>query len=435
MSATAPLLHIAPDSVAVRLADLLNGDLNFYGTSGKFCSHGWHPFPAKFPPQLPALFIENMTAPGDTVLDPMAGSGTTLVEAARLGRCAVGCDIDPLALMVAGAKLSPADPARIIQTGFGILESAKRDYEKNKRALQRERETRFSAETSAFIDYWFYPETQIELLALIQEIEKVRDAKLRRYFSMIFSSVIIAKSAGVSRARDLAHTRPHRVDDKTPPSAFAEFLKRLSQTIKAGDNTEIHSGAVLKQVFAQKTGLPADSADLIVTSPPYANNAIDYMRAHKFSLVWFNHAVKDLTALRSRYIGHDTSGKNNDDGVLPVQCQKTVNALGATSASKAAALRRYFSEMRDVIREMRRLLKPNKTCIIVVSSSVLAGTDVETHKGLAAIGEMESFELVGIGARHINRDRRMMPARWSKTALTQIENRMHDEYVIGLVKR
>ena len=436
MQSAVQTLRLHPDFAAQTLADALDGDLDFRGTEGKFCSHGWHPFPAKFPPQLPALFIEKFTEFGDTVLDPMAGSGTTLIEAARLGRRAIGCDIDPLALTVAGAKLSPADPAKIIQTGFGVLESAKRRYEKNRNALQRDRETRFDAATSAFIDYWFYPETQMELLALIQEIEAMRDAKLRRYFFMIFSSVIIAKSAGVSRARDLAHTRPHRVDDKAPPSAFSEFLKRLAHTIKAGGNANIRGDAVLKQAYAQNTGLPAGVADLIVTSPPYANNAIDYMRAHKFSLVWFNHAIKDLTALRSRYIGHDASGKNGGKcELLPAQCENAVRALHALSASKAGALRRYFSEIRDVIREMHRLLKPGKPCIVAVSSSVLAGLDVETHKGLAAIGQAERFELAGIGVRHINRDRRMMPARWSKAPLTQIENRMHDEYIIGLVKR
>lgn len=72
MPATAQILPIEQNSSARTLAELLAGDLDFGGASGKFCSHGWHPFPAKFPPQLPALFIESLTAPGDTVLDPMA---------------------------------------------------------------------------------------------------------------------------------------------------------------------------------------------------------------------------------------------------------------------------------------------------------------------------------------------------------------------------
>lgn len=396
--------------------------------------HGWHPFPAKFPPQLPELFIKELTAAGDTVLDPMAGSGTTLVEAVRLGRRAVGCDIDPLALTMMRAKLFPIDCGLMVRVGFSILETAKKDFEKNQKSLKKELTERFNAETLKFINYWFLPETQLELLSLVKEIEKVRPSNARRFFSMIFSSLIIAKSAGVSMARDLAHTRPHKIKDKKPASAFSEYIKRLSYAVKAGSDTITRNDTVLKEAAAQNTGLDSETADLIITSPPYANNAIDYMRAHKFSLVWFKYPIKDLTVLRSDYLGHDSSGKYNKDVYLPPQCEKSVAALTPLSASKAAALRRYFGEMRRVIREMRRLLKTGKHCVIVVASSVLEGVDVETHLGLAAIGEMEGFNLSGIGARSIDRDRRMMPARRNQAPSSQIENRMHIEHVIGLTK-
>ena len=59
-------------------------------------------------------------------------------------------------------------------------------------------------------DYWFATETQIELLALINEIEQITDPDLRTFFELAFSAIIITKSGGVSLALDLAHTRPHR---------------------------------------------------------------------------------------------------------------------------------------------------------------------------------------------------------------------------------
>ena len=418
----------------MRLSRLLEGDLNFHGTNGKFSSHGWHPFPAKFPPQLPGLFIGELTRPGDLVLDPMMGSGTTLVEAVRQDRRAAGRDIDPLAILIAGAKLSPVPVAKAVEIGFGVIESAKVRLARNRRELKKELSEHFDAPTKAFVDYWFLPETQMELMALLCEIRKIRTAKIRRFFEVAFSSVIIAKSGGVSLARDLAHTRPHRVNGKPPPSACDVFLRRIGGMVSGGEN-DFRADSDLRQASAAKTGMPANCANLIVTSPPYANNAIDYMRAHKFALVWFGRAIGDLTRLRSEYLGHDSvRGGKSALFALPRKCDDILAVLRDADEKKAAALRRYFAEMSEVIWEMRRVLKRNAAAVIVVGSSVLRGVDVETHNCLAAIGEAAGFELAGIGVRHLDRDRRMMPARWDKSARTQIEKRMHDEFVIGLVK-
>jgi DNA modification methylase len=64
---------------------LLTSDLDFKNSqNNNFNRHYWHAFPAKFPPELPRLFIENLTDTTGIVLDPMAGSCVTLLEAALL---------------------------------------------------------------------------------------------------------------------------------------------------------------------------------------------------------------------------------------------------------------------------------------------------------------------------------------------------------------
>ncbi len=78
-----------------RLKALLESDLDFHGEDSIYASHNFHSFAAKFPPQLPCIFIRGLTNPGDTVLDPMMGSGTTLVETLLEGRKGIGLDIDP----------------------------------------------------------------------------------------------------------------------------------------------------------------------------------------------------------------------------------------------------------------------------------------------------------------------------------------------------
>ena len=206
---------------------LLDADLGFHGTDGRYASHAWHPFPAKFPPQLPEFFIRELTEPGETVLDPMLGSGTTLVEAQRLGRRAIGCDIDPLARLLAQAKLTSVPPLLALESGRAVLREAKRHYATRQAALEGALDRRFADKTRSFVDYWFRREQQLELLALMLRIEEIENEDVRRFLKVVFSSTIIAKSGGVSLARDLAHTRPHRVTTKKPRSAFTEFDRRL----------------------------------------------------------------------------------------------------------------------------------------------------------------------------------------------------------------
>jgi len=103
---------------------LLCEDLNFHGEDTSYATHNFHAFPAKFPPQLPRKFVSGLTSPGDWVLDPMVGSGTTILEAAILGRNGIGIDIDPLALNLCKAKVTPLDPGRIKREGEFLLDRA-----------------------------------------------------------------------------------------------------------------------------------------------------------------------------------------------------------------------------------------------------------------------------------------------------------------------
>ena len=420
------------DAVAV-LRGLLQADLDFHGANGRHSTHAWHPFPAKFPPQLPSYFIERLSEPGDVVLDPMFGSGTTVLEAVRLRRNAIGCDIDPLARLIAEAKLARLDSVAMLRVGRAVVEQAKRSFFAERHRLEAALAERFEGRTRTFVDYWFRPTQQLELVALLDAIESYASPETWRFLHMAFSSTIIAKSGGVSLARDLAHTRPHRVLDKKPKCAFDEFEKRLKLMLASDGLPQSCTEARILARSAENTGLPTASVDLVVTSPPYANNAIDYMRAHKFSLVWLGWKIEDLTHIRARCLGHDAKTQREWHD-LPDQCEDTVGRLASVDQHKAAALRRYFGEMSAVMAEMYRVLKSGKAAIVVVGSSNLRGIDVETHKGLAAVGASAGFQLAHIGVRRLDRDKRMMPARWGKERKSQIEQRMHEEHVIGLLK-
>ena len=216
-----------------KLSALLTGDLDFHDQDSGYASHNFHAFPAKFPPQLPRIFIKGLTDPGDIVLDPMMGSGTTVVEALLSGRVGLGFDIDPLALHLCKVKVNRLAADRVAMAGGQVLERATWAVQKQNSALVELLANRFDPKTREFINYWFQPETQIELLALIVEIERVEDSSIRAFLELVFSAIIITKSGGVSLARDLAHTRPHRISDKVPRSALVEFKKRFQQNLNS----------------------------------------------------------------------------------------------------------------------------------------------------------------------------------------------------------
>jgi hypothetical protein len=113
-------LAVVEDSYRERLVQLLSGDLDFHKKDSGYATHNFHSFPAKFPPQLPRTFIQGLTARGDVVLDPMMGSGTTVVEAFCTGRRAFGFDIDPLALLITQVKVTSQDAAEIREVGRWI---------------------------------------------------------------------------------------------------------------------------------------------------------------------------------------------------------------------------------------------------------------------------------------------------------------------------
>jgi len=413
---------------------LLKQDLNFHGQASNYASHNFHAFPAKFPPQLPRLFIQGLTRPGEVVLDPMVGSGTTLVEAVLAGRQGVGFDIDPLALKLCQVKVTPLAVDPVAQAGNQVLSRAAGAVQTQRDRLAESLPQRFDPQTLEFVAYWFEPETQLELLALITEIEQVKDPGIRAFLELAFSAIIITKSGGVSLARDLAHTRPHRVTNKIPRSPLAEFKKRFQKNLASLAYLPWSDSQVdIRYANAEALPLADDFVDLIVTSPPYAANAIDYMRAHKFSLVWLGHPIETLSQKRKKYIGGE-SVQGFDFEPLPAKAGQAMATIAGQDAQKGQVLHRYYSEMTRSLREMFRVLKPGKGAVVVVGTSTMRGQDTRTQECLADIGQAIGFEVVDITVRKLDRDRRMMPARRNQRPSSLIEERMHEEYVIGFYK-
>jgi hypothetical protein len=215
---------------------------------------------------------------------------------------------------------------------------------------------------------------------------------------------------------------------------FSEFQKRVQKNL-AGVITPFAKEICPGISFGNAQRLPLDNAsiDLIVTSPPYASNAIDYMRAHKFSLVWLGHPIGKLSQKRKKYIGGEATA-NEKFEKLPKATTRIVAEITARGKKKGLVLHRYYSEMTRTLQEMFRVLKPGKAAIVVVGTSILKGYDTETQNCLADIGRSIGFDVPKIGVRNLDRNRRMMPAGNNIDLDSQIQQRMHREYIIGFYK-
>ncbi len=89
--------------------------VNEFWTAGQRQAHSLHEvsYRACFKPQLPRFFIERLTTAGDVVYDPFMGRGTTLIEAALMGRIPWGCDINPLSPILIRPRLNPPELAEV----------------------------------------------------------------------------------------------------------------------------------------------------------------------------------------------------------------------------------------------------------------------------------------------------------------------------------
>ena len=193
-------------------------NLNFETNNTLYTTHGLHSFAAKCPPQLVKYGLQYYSKPGETVLDPMAASGTTLVESYLMGRNSCGYDIDPLSRLIARVKCRPLSDSLIEKAYVQVKERTEKDL-KLLHSIIPPSAVRYRATPPDFPnrDYWFEPNVIDALSLLSYHIDETPMSQpVRDFLWVAFSSLILAKNS-VANARDIIHSRHQYFKHSGPP--------------------------------------------------------------------------------------------------------------------------------------------------------------------------------------------------------------------------
>jgi len=391
-----------------------------------------HPFPARM---APAILWDELpeTEKPLTVLDPMTGSGTTVATARLRGHRALGFDTDPLAVLLASAWSMDVSPEQIKTKAAEALDSARRVYRLT--SSGEAYPSYADDETRKFLRYWFDDTSRKQLFALSSEIQRVSPKSIRPLLLTALSRTIIVKSVGVSLAMDVAHSRPHRVYDRSPVKPF-EVFEHAAATVARNspfvDGTK-RPAAEIQNGDARSLRLPDRAVDMVVTSPPYLN-AIDYLRGHRMSLVWMGHNLKTLRGIRGTNVGSEVSLRAAQIDSEMENVLKTLGETSALSSPDLGMLRRYVHDLAKVIQEIARVLKPKGRAVFVVGNSSVSGVFVRNSAAIEALGKLAGLELLRQRSRPLPENKRYLPPPEALGAGRKLSQRMREEVILTFAK-
>jgi site-specific DNA-methyltransferase (cytosine-N4-specific) len=263
----------------------LNIDFDTNGHDTTYLTHGIHPYPAKFPPQLPKSILEEYAKRGDIILDPFCGSGTTNVEARLHGYDSIGIDINGLSTLLTKVKSTPLNKFQIelIYSFFERLENDLLSWNFNRPEI--------FIKTIEAQDHWFQKNVSEEITHILNNIKSIEDEDISDFLKISLSSIIVKVSNQDSDTRFVAKDK--KIEDLFTLKQFLtkskDYLLRIIQFSAAIDQTSQLD--IFNADSREISFLEDKSINIIITSPPYANT-YDYYLYHKSRKRWLDIDVK-----------------------------------------------------------------------------------------------------------------------------------------------
>jgi ketosteroid isomerase-like protein len=359
-------------------------------------THPFHTYPARMHPAtaraLVELFCDRAPA-GAVVVDPFAGSGTTLVEARAVGVDAVGVDLNPLAVLIARAKTWTQTNARISalrNTGGriagAVLAAGRAARRADAEPMPLRRIEGFDPNArNRRLARWFLPHVRRELELIAAHLDELRatDAELADVLTAALSAILYKVS---SRTSD---TDPTWVDRQVARGAAARLFAERTELLAAGlldlGRTRGRPARVIEaDARALGAHVAAGTAWAVITSPPYAGT-YDYAEHQRlrFDFLGLRHRAFDEGELGPRRVLSAGPGAGAAVGApaaaprtrnpLPRHVQERQRRAAAAAAPVAPAVDPWRDELATILDQLARALRPGRYAALVIGDSVAAG--------------------------------------------------------------
>ena len=366
--AEAPGLYDASSNGALE-ARLTSIDWDFNGAKTQYLTHGLHPYPAKYIPQIPNALIQELSSVGDTVLDIFSGSGTTLVEAITLKRNAIGIDANPLAAMISSAKtsiLGNADSEQLRELAARATDWSGR-FPADELDMFREKgfQSKASRPADETLSFWFELFMVEELAEILSWCKALKSESSRKIALTAFSSIVVSVSKQDSDTRYVRRDKA-----LIPGDGFRKFSHALSSAIHAAEEYAelVEDRFSCKIICADLLSKPEiDDVDLVVCSPPYPN-AYSYHLYHRTRMLWLQ---MNQPEFKQQEIGS--------------------HRKYSSKGSNAATEKTFYKEMETIFEWLSCRLRRNGYACFVVGDSTIRGKKIDNASLLSEAASQHGF--------------------------------------------
>ncbi len=378
-------------------------DWDFTSANTNYLNHAIHPYPCKYIPQIPNTLIQALSTVGETICDPFCGSGTTLVEALRLGRNAIGIDANPLATLICKSKtgrISETEVERLSDFATQILN--KSEYISTGQLslfsdLNSKDFPSFEPEIDKWIKEWFDGHVIKELSYIKKKCLAQSPKNLKEIALVAFSSILVSVS------RQDSDTRYVRKDKNIKSG---ETLKRFARALRLAVNrtieftAEIHPNVSAQILNSNVLKNPQTKPfDLLVCSPPYPN-AYSYHLYHRSRMLWLD---MNQPRFKKEEIGS--------------------HRKYSMKSNKGATVDTFMQELTNILEWIREFLKTDRHACFVIGDSIIKGKKIKNDELLTDVAQKLGFKI------EANLNRNILS---TKKAFNPSIGKIKDEHIVIL---